>query len=151
MPAMGAASFKGVQMSGTLGSSIRKGVLLTALAGFGCSQSPTAPSVAGASSRTGEGSASAVTSSPARFNGRGAAGVVYVTSQGLYFDTFATKDPLPFHGRFQLLANGQTEFGPGDPGYLGGRWWVDTDGNGQQDATDDYFLCPLLPPGRTAP
>jgi hypothetical protein len=76
-------------------------------------------------------------------------GVVYVTSQGLYYDTFASQDPLPStSGPFQLLANGQTEFGPGDPGYRGGRWWVDTNGNSIQDATDHYFLCPLLGPGR---
>jgi hypothetical protein len=37
-----------------------------------------------------------------------ATGVVYVTSQGLYYDTFVTNDPLPMHGRFQLLENGQT-------------------------------------------
>ena len=41
-------------------------------------------------------------------------GVVYVTSQGLYYDTFVVKDPLPFHGKFQKLENGVTEFGPGD-------------------------------------
>ena len=83
--------------------------------------------------------------------GNGPTGVVYVTSQGLYYDTFVTKDPLPFEGRFQLLENGQTEFGPGDPGYLGGRWWEDTDGNGDMDPTDHYFLCPLLGPGRETP
>jgi hypothetical protein len=83
--------------------------------------------------------------------GRPNAGVVFVTSQGLYFDTFVAVDPLPMHGRFQLLENGTTEFGPGDPGYLGGRWWEDLNGNGIQDATDHYFLCPLLPPGRPNP
>jgi len=83
--------------------------------------------------------------------GRGAAGVIYVTSQGLYYDTYTVADPLPFHGRFQQLDNGQTEFGPGDPGYLGGRWWVDTNANGVMDSTDHYFLCPLLGPGRTSP
>jgi hypothetical protein len=72
-----------------------------------------------------------------------------VSSQGLYYDTFVVKDPLPFEGKFQLLENGVTEFGPGDPGYLGGRWWEDLNGNGIQDADDHYFLCPLLPPGRT--
>src|SRR6266498_3725668 len=81
----------------------------------------------------------------------GSTGVVYVTSQGLYYDTFVTNDPLPMNGPFQLIANGQTEFGPGDPGYLGGRWWVDTNENGIMDATDHYFLCPLLGPGRTSP
>jgi hypothetical protein len=76
------------------------------------------------------------------------AGVVYVISQGLYYDTFVAQDPIPMHGRFQPIANGQTQYGPGDPGYLGGRWWEDTNGNGIQDATDHYFLCPLLGPGR---
>lgn len=78
-------------------------------------------------------------------------GVIYVTSQGLYYDTFVTRDPLPFKGPFQLLENGTTEFGPGDPGYLGGRWWEDTNANGVMDADDHYFLCPLLGPGRTSP
>jgi hypothetical protein len=78
-------------------------------------------------------------------------GVVYVTSQGLYYDTFVVQDPLPFEGRFQQIVDGTTEFGPGDPGYLGGRWWEDSDGNGVMDPTDHYFLCPLLPPGRETP
>ncbi|HEX9330676.1 MAG TPA: hypothetical protein VF896_02235 [Anaerolineales bacterium] len=82
---------------------------------------------------------------------RGPAGVIYVTSQGLYYDTYTVVDPLPFNGPFQKLENGMTEFGPGDPGYLGGRWWVDTNSNGIMDATDHYFLCPLLGPGRTSP
>src|SRR5262245_66376063 len=77
---------------------------------------------------------------PASAQGRGSAGVVYVTSQDLYYDTFVVRDPLPFHGRFQQIVNGTTEFGPGDPGYLGGRWWEDTNGNGEMDATDHYFL-----------
>lgn len=81
----------------------------------------------------------------------GPTGVVYVTSQGLYYDTFVTADSLPMKGRFQLLENGQTEFGPGDPGYLGGRWWVDANGNGIQDAGDHFLLCPLLGPGRPTP
>jgi hypothetical protein len=84
--------------------------------------------------------------------GRAAAtGVVFVTSQGLYYDTFVTNDPLPMRGKFQLLENGTTEFGPGDPGYLGGRWWEDLNGNGVQDADDHYFHCPLLGPGRETP
>jgi hypothetical protein len=81
----------------------------------------------------------------------GSSGVVFVTSQGLYFDTFVTNDPLPMQGPFQLLENGQTEFGPGDPGYLGGRWWEDLNGNGLQDAGDHFFHCPLLGPGRATP
>jgi hypothetical protein len=81
----------------------------------------------------------------------GPTGVVYVTSQGLYYDTFVTVDPLPMEGRFQLLENGQTEFGPGDSGYLGGRWWVDVNGNQIQDEGDHFLLCPLLGPGRPTP
>lgn len=83
--------------------------------------------------------------------GRGAAGVIYVTSQGLYYDTYVVQDPLPFEGPFQKLVNHTTEFGPGQPGYLGGRWWEDTNGNNIMDATDHYFLCPLLGPGRASP
>jgi hypothetical protein len=70
---------------------------------------------------------------------------------GLYYDTFVVKDPLPMNGPFQLLADGQTEFGPGQPGYLGGRWWEDSNENGMQDPEDHFFLCPLLPPGRPTP
>src|SRR5262245_44013303 len=81
----------------------------------------------------------------------GSTGVVYVTSQGLYYDTFVAVDPLPMHGPFQLLENGQTEFGPGDPGYRGGRWWEDLNNNGIQDEGDHFFLCPLLGPGRPTP
>ena len=82
--------------------------------------------------------------------GNGALGVVYVRSQGLYYDTFVTRDPLPPRGRFQLLedkGNGpETEWGPGDKGYVGGRWKM-SDGQGGYN----YFLCPLLGPGRTSP
>jgi hypothetical protein len=78
-------------------------------------------------------------------------GVVFVTSQGLYYDTFVTRDPIPMTGRCQLLENGKTEFGPGDPGYLGGRWWEDLNGSGVEDAGDHFFHCPLLGPGRETP
>jgi hypothetical protein len=81
----------------------------------------------------------------------GAIGTVYVSSQGLYFDTFVTADELPMHGPFQLLVDGVTEFGPGDPGYLGGRWWIDANGNGIQDEGDTFLLCPLLGLGRETP
>ena len=83
--------------------------------------------------------------------GHGALGVIYVTSQGLFYDTFVTNDSLPMQGPFQKLVNHTTEFGPGDPGYLGGRWWEDTNGNNIMDPTDHYFHCPLLGPGRTTP
>jgi hypothetical protein len=115
---------------------------------IGCSSQPAAPSAAAAGGASTQPASTAV--SPSRFGGR-TPGVVYVTSQGLYYDTFATADPLPMRGRFQALVNGQTEFGPGQPGYLGGRWWVDENGNGVQDSGDHFFLCPLLPPGRPMP
>ncbi|MCH9022553.1 MAG: hypothetical protein IID32_07290 [Planctomycetes bacterium] len=79
--------------------------------------------------------------------------VVYVTSQGLFYDSVVNTD-LPPHGKFQLLEPGgpegtlMTEFGPGDPGYRGGRWMMDTDGDGE---IDKYFSCPLLGPGRDSP
>jgi hypothetical protein len=89
----------------------------------------------------------ALTARPAEAQrGQGALGVVYVTSQGLYYDTFVAAETLPPHGRFQLLVNGQTEFGPGDQGYVGGRWKVPNGSGGY-----DYLLCPLLGPGRTEP
>ena len=89
--------------------------------------------------------------------GRGAEGqpVVYVTGQGLYYDSIITADNIPNKGPFQKLEMGpnglQTEFGPGDQGYVGGRWWLDNPDmgtQGVQDAYDTYFLCPLLGPGR---
>lgn len=83
--------------------------------------------------------------------GNGALGTIYVTSQGLYYDTFVSADVLPMHGRFQKLVNGTTEFGPGDPGYLGGRWWVDVNGDNVMNEGDRFFLCMLLGPGRTTP
>jgi hypothetical protein len=124
---------------------------------FGCSNQPASPSRFDSTQSIGSAAAavSATTGqinavSPVRF-GRRTPGVVYVTSQGLYYDTFVVKDPLPMKGKFQTLTDGQTEFGPGQPGYLGGRWWVDENGNGVQDPEDHYFLCPLLPPGRPTP
>ena len=94
-----------------------------------------------------------------RTKGRGAPGipVIYVTSQDLYYDTLLLKN-LPFNctDNFQLLEMAgptgvQTEFGPMDTGYYGGRWWVDANANGYMDEDDVYFLCPLLGPGRTSP
>ena len=83
----------------------------------------------------------------------GALGVVYVTSQGLYYDTFVTVTDLPQHGRFQKLdpVAGTTEWGPGQQGYVGGRWWVDVNNDNVMDEGDAYVLCPLLGPGRTSP
>lgn len=121
-------------------------IALSCLVVAGCSSQPAAPSrVSAAAADT------AAASTDARGGRAATTGVVYVTSQGLYYDTFVARDPLPMDGKFQLIANGETEFGPGDPGYLGGRWWEDLNGNGMQDESDHYFLCPLLPPGRPMP
>ncbi len=136
---------------------IRTRILLPLIAPLmiaACSSQPLAPSrlpATSASSTTLSASSSAGISASAAGGRAATTAIVYVTSQGLYFDTFVARDPLPMEGKFQLLENGTTEFGPGDPGYLGGRWWEDLNGNGVQDATDHYFLCPLLPPGRTTP
>ena len=83
---------------------------------------------------------------------------VYVESQGLFYDSIVGPS-LPAHGPFQQLKPGAgpggslaTEFGPGDQGYVGGRWWVDVNGNDEMDAGDTYFSCPLLGQGSaTAP
>ena len=86
-----------------------------------------------------------------RETGRGTGPVVYVASQDLYFDSIVIAD-LPFKGQFQQLIPGEnglaTQFGPGDVGYLGGRWWIDMNDNNFMDVGDKYFLCPLLGPGR---
>lgn len=76
---------------------------------------------------------------------------IYVTGQGLAYDSIVLTD-LPNHGPFQKLEMGgptglQTEFGPGDMDFVGGRWWVDANGNEVMDGEDAYFLCPLLGPG----
>ena len=92
-------------------------------------------------------------------SGRGDGPVIYVTSQGLFYDSIVTADPLPFRGKFQKLEMGgpsglQTEWGPGDKDYRGGRWWVDSTTGGQigvMDPGDHYFSCPLLGPGRENP
>lgn len=87
-------------------------------------------------------------------NGRGSGPVIFVESQGLYFDSVVVADPVPNKGPFQeLKTNGGfgTDFGPGDTGYVGGRWWMDTDGDGIQEDSDHFFVCPLLGPGRGTP
>jgi hypothetical protein len=87
--------------------------------------------------------------------------VIYVTSQEKYYHTIVpyAGGNLPWNGHnggsFQPLdtstSPASTPYGPGDPGYRGGRWWVDSNHNGYQDAEDTYFLCPLLGPGRDSP
>lgn len=112
---------------------------------LGCTSQPLAPTASAAVSAT----STAV--SPSAQGRRFSGGAILVTSQELYYDTFVAVDPLPMEGKFQLLVDGKTEFGPGDPGYLGGRWWEDLNENGVQDEGDHFFLCPLLPPGRPTP
>lgn len=91
-----------------------------------------------------------------RTTGRDAPGspVIYVESQGLYYDSIALGD-LPIKGDFQRLYPSMygltTDFGPGDVGHRGGRWWIDMNQDGVMDEGDKYFLCPLLGPGRTMP
>ena len=112
---------------------------------MGCNSTastPLAPDVEGAPAATAMASSQDPVLTTSN-RGNGALGVVYVSSQGLYYDTFVAAEELPAHGPFQLLEDGVTEFGPGDRGYRGGRWMV-PNGNGGFD----YFLCPLLPPGR---
>lgn len=95
---------------------------------------------------------------PSARAGRGDGPIIYVTSQGLFYDSIVTADPLPHRGPFQKLETDgpppdglQTEFGPGDPEYRGGRWWVDVNGDNEMDDGDHYFSCPLLGPGRVEP
>jgi hypothetical protein len=87
-----------------------------------------------------------------RETGRGTGPVVFVTSQGLYYDSIVVADPLPMKGNFQQLIPTMdgltTEYGPGQPGHLGGRWWIDVNGDEIMDVGDTFFLCPLLGPGR---
>ncbi len=91
-------------------------------------------------------------------SGRGSGPVVWVKSQNLFYDSIVLGD-LPFNGtgNFQKLLPGEgpsglaTEFGPGNVGYVGGRWWVDLNNNEMMDHEDTYFLCPLLGPGREEP
>ncbi len=77
---------------------------------------------------------------------------VTVLSTGLTYDSIVEAD-LPMKGRFQQLisaglTSAKTAYGPGDHGYVGGRWWVDVNGDGEMDEGDAFFICPLLGPGR---
>lgn len=78
---------------------------------------------------------------------------IYVTSQGLAYDSIVLTD-IPFveGAPYQKLEHAgptglQTEFGPGDKEFVGGRWWDDVNGNGEMDEGDHFFMCPLLGPG----
>ncbi len=104
-------------------------------------------------------STTALAAKPERETGRGTGPTIFVTSQGLYYDSIVIVDPLPQKGRFQQLIPGQngleTEYGPGEVGHLGGRWWIDVNDDGIQNQIegeeDKFFLCPLLGPGRDEP
>jgi hypothetical protein len=73
------------------------------------------------------------------------------TDDDVVYDSIALGD-LPMKGRFQRLVpiDGglYTEFGPGDQGYVGGRWWLDANNNNMVDEGEPFFLCPLLGPGQ---
>ena len=84
--------------------------------------------------------------------GERARAVIYVESQGLYYASIVGPS-LPMQGRFQELkidaqGNLSTKWGPGDQGFVGGRWWVDVNGDGEMNEGDAFFSCPLLGPGR---
>jgi len=81
---------------------------------------------------------------------------VYVESQGLFYSSIVGPS-LPANGPFQQLRPGDgpggtlaTEFGPGDVGYVGGRWWVDANNSGEMDEGDAFFSCPLIGKGHTS-
>jgi len=79
--------------------------------------------------------------------------VVYVESQDFCFDSIVTAQDLPDRGRFQELEPDpdnrcggpsplKTAFGPGDHGYVGGRWMMTMD-----DGTVVRFSRPLIGSG----
>jgi hypothetical protein len=78
------------------------------------------------------------------------------TADDVTYDSIRKAD-LPMKGRFQQLVpvldgfgeldHLETEFGPGDHGYVGGRWWVDVNADGEMNEGDAFFICPLLGPG----
>ena len=85
--------------------------------------------------------------------GAGSGPVVYVKSQGLYYDSVFARSDMPLKGKFQAIETGgphgglQVEYGPGDPEYNGGLWKEDFNGSG----TYHVLCCPLLGPGRMDP
>lgn len=89
--------------------------------------------------------------------GNGPVGMIYVASQGLYYETMTLTD-LPQKGPFQELdvvvdgdgniLTAMTEYGPGDPGYLGGRWEAYIYDQKMNLLMVHYFECPLLGPGQ---
>jgi hypothetical protein len=96
---------------------------------------------------------------PAQFRGMGRPGTpirITVQSTGLVFESIHVADPLPLtagnaHTFQELLGTGPdalyTAYGPGDPEYRGGRWYIDDDGTTGLSEGDTRFSCPLLGPG----
>jgi hypothetical protein len=96
---------------------------------------------------------------PAQFRGMGRKGTpirITVLSNGLVYESIHVADPLPLTDgnahTFQELWGTPpddlyTEYGPGDPEYRGGRWYIDIDGSGDVSEGDIRFSCPLLGPG----
>ncbi len=73
--------------------------------------------------------------------------IIYVTSTGAAYKTVVLGG-LPMVGLFQKLEHDgptglQTEWGPGAQEYVGGRWWVDENGDGEMNEGDVFFMCPL--------
>jgi len=93
--------------------------------------------------------------------GNGPTGLIYVESQELYYQTIGLTDLPPDEGPFQILIVGLdddgnivsavTEYGPGDPEYVGGRWEAYIFDSAGDLVTVRYFECPLLGPGRESP
>ncbi|MEE8332100.1 MAG: hypothetical protein V3R84_10055 [Acidimicrobiia bacterium] len=113
--------------------------VMTVLVAFGLSVALAAPALAGGPPRNEDGSRKRVEVTVV-----GEDSVNY----GLTFASIVGPD-LPAHGPFQQLfpqmdGTLQTDYGPGDPGYLGGRWWIDVNGDEEMDSGDKYFSCPLL-------
>ncbi len=94
-----------------------------------------------------------------RNTGRGTGHTVFVTDQGLVYDSIVVAEGLSWNGQdnWQLLVPGgmagadlTTDAGPGSEDYFGGRWYFDDDGTPGLSAGDTFFICPLLGPGRAA-
>jgi len=72
--------------------------------------------------------------------GRGDGPIIYVKSQGLYFDSIIAANNYPANGPFQKIeigSNGlEPDFGPGDERFAGGRWLLDLNRNGEMDDDD---------------
>jgi hypothetical protein len=115
---------------------------LLCCAAVACSDTPVSPDIAPSASWS---------TVPAPEPGASHPAVIFVVTQGLFFSTCSVKQLLPMHGEFQLLIDGRTNFGPGQPAFLGGRWWEDLNRNGIQDQGDHFFFCPLVLPGRLIP